>query len=292
MLTSDSTPTPFSPPRAGFFRRLRSGIPPRTSHRIVLCGVLVLTPFLGINSIRAIWRVSRAESAHRVLRQNGVSTSYLKTGFLHNLPTWGRKYCKTPYFINGISDQRGYFKSGDDNLELLNLFPDLQQLSLCAHPLDDQLISVLQQHPPLRSLCLYNSNATDAQLRAISSLSRLRVLLLGHSHLTDEGLQALAAFPDLEELYLDSEALTGQGFVYLRQLKHLKRLTLYGKKIDDHALKILADELHDSPLESLVFHRTSITENGKKELLRFQHLKQPLSWEKIGKTLNPFPFFH
>jgi hypothetical protein len=151
-------------------------------------------------------------------------------------------------------------------LPLLQLLPDLAQLSV-AHPrMDDAGMAHLKGLSKVAVLALQGSAVGDDGLPVLATLPGLRTLGLAKTKVTDAGLAHLKALPQLKYLSLSGNPITDAGLERLKSLTNLTGLNLDSTRITDAGLQ------HLSPMKRLTklnLSNTAVTEKGVMEARKF-----------------------
>ena len=174
-------------------------------------------------------------------------------------------------------------KATDDDLECLELLPDLVSLELgpemtdraldnlrfvpklrtlkIGSPITDTGLAQLQHVPGLEELCLHSCRSiTDAGLAHLGNHKQLRHLDLGATKIGDAGLAHLRDLSNLEHIDLQHYTkITNAGIAHLAVLHKLKYLRMSFTKVGDRGLVHLEGL---SGLKDLVLGRTKVTESG------------------------------
>jgi hypothetical protein len=179
-----------------------------------------------------------------------------------------------------------YRAPGDasDFLARLDLFPNLEVLSISRARVSPEALGDLSRLSNLKRVQLNGSRVSDACLEELANCSNLRSLVLidepgisrhGVRHLArlpnlttllmfemrfgDDMVQEVASLPQLTEFGFDSPRVTEAGFLALERLCGLRSLSLLGPQVTDAVLK--GFEVLRS-LKSLILTQTVITYRG------------------------------
>ena len=151
----------------------------------------------------------------------------------------------------------------DADLEYLEKFPQLRELSLSSTNITDAGLIHLGPLQVLEELALSGTRVSDAGLEHLNSLNKLRMLWLKNTQISDAGLERLASLSELKCLSLTGTRISDDGLVRLQELKTLRELSLGDTQITDEGLKHLGKI---SSLRRLFLERVRITDEGLKHL--------------------------
>jgi hypothetical protein len=199
----------------------------------------------------------------------------------------------------------------DDDLALLQVFPDLTYLNMYATKASDAGLVHLQTLTNLEYLIL-NERITDEGLAHLNGLKQLKSLSLGQtkvtgvgfarlaglSHLSeidltnsqanDAGLKEICGHVQLQTLKLGNTRMTDEGAVHLRRLEKLQSLTLHRTDISDEGLRSIATLPN---LQTLTLDGTKVTDRGIQQLVNLKNLQavsftEPLVNESAAELLR------
>jgi hypothetical protein len=186
----------------------------------------------------------------------------------------------------------------DENLSLLEQFPQLEWLDLSSAEITSRSLSFLSRLRELKHLYLNNCRwITDTSLRSIRELHNLVDLQLAeNSKISNEGLKYLQEMTGLTHLTLRSTGINNTALSHIEKLISLEFLDLSYTEISDSALaslcvlyklKMLSLEgcrkitdhgmIHLRSVDSLVDLRladTEITDKGLTHLMHLQNLEK------------------
>lgn len=172
-----------------------------------------------------------------------------------------------------------------ESWELLEAWPQLQELSLRYTDFGDEGIQHVARLTHLRQLDLRNTKITDAGLESLAPLTSLEVLDLAGTDVTDDGLRHLSKLTNLRKLNLAETDVVGPGLASLATLPRLESLLLYRCPVTDGGLVSLA-ELRS--LRELGLSLTEVTDAGLANLGGLSNLQNlGLSGAKISNAGLP-----
>ena len=178
----------------------------------------------------------------------------------------------------------------DEDLEVLQSFPLLEQLSLDGTEIEGRGLRFLAglenvdkvslfgcqicgeslaHLVHVRELRLTNTPIRDDDLAYLANSESITDLSLAGTDITDAGLQHLGRIKSLRVLCLHHTKVTGNGLDHLKDLEHLRTLQLGDTPLDDEGL------LHLPPLPGfwrLDLERTNVTGKGLNHLATLPRL--------------------
>jgi hypothetical protein len=158
----------------------------------------------------------------------------------------------------------------DDEVQMLEKFPNLQYLSLIDNALTDACLPTLARLSRLKGLYLANNPIQGRALGGIVALPCLTELDLRGTRITDAALEGQKiASESLEWLDLSSTQISGPGLKFISDLGSLKTLRLADSLISDAGLK----HISSSSLETINLESTDVTERGLASLMPLPKLK-------------------
>ena len=134
----------------------------------------------------------------------------------------------------------------DGDLELLNAFSDLADLSLENTKISDAGIQRLKKCQKLEWLNLYRTQIGDAALKHLAAFPNLKHLPIGETRITDTGLKHLTNMSQLVYLGLRGTSVGDAGLRHVHVLTNLTGLHLGATRISNHALTNLPPSLEIS----------------------------------------------
>ena len=129
--------------------------------------------------------------------------------------------------------------------------------------------TAIAQFHYLQELEICSPSVTDANIAPLAGLTDLTSLKLYYTHLTDSGILQLKTLHHLQILELTGGQYTGNTLGQL-DLRELRQLRLYGEKVNDSALRTLAN---CTALEKLDLRDTGITDAGLPHLKPLKTLR-------------------
>jgi serine/threonine protein kinase/WD40 repeat protein len=132
--------------------------------------------------------------------------------------------------------------SHDQMLDILRLFPELEELEILGSPITDASIATIDQLRRLKTLRISVCPISDRSLSAISRLERIEQLDLSNTSISGEQLQPLASLKSLQTLRLASLNISDAFLEKLPDWKQLKKLDVRNTVITpDATTKFIAE---------------------------------------------------
>lgn len=156
----------------------------------------------------------------------------------------------------------------DDDLEVLDLFPELEDITIISPEVTDAGLSRLPER--LTRLVIQCPRVTEQGLAGIAKMRRLESLDLESCQLRTLAGLALDQKPLLENLNLAGTQLTSEGAAPLAFAKKVTTLNLNATAIDDECMPIIGQL---SVLEELRLDGTLITDEGLLHLGSLRRLR-------------------
>ncbi len=114
----------------------------------------------------------------------------------------------------------------DDDLALLEPFPDLTALYLVGTSVTDVGLRRIGRFKKLRTLDLRMCSIGDAGLAVVEQFPHLETLVLRETLITDAGLKHIAGLTGLKTLDVSDTAITTKGLIHLKGLVRLETIEL------------------------------------------------------------------
>lgn len=158
-----------------------------------------------------------------------------------------------------------------EDLQNLNLFPEMNLLTLERVKLSEEVLDVLSKQKHLT--WIYSEDARYLNNRicqALAQMPNLQRLSLSGAQIDDEGASQLAKISTLTTLGLNGTKVTSAGLKELTKLRNLTYLSAAKTLIDDEGLRLVATL---SKLTWLDLDNTQITDAGIEHLRPLKSLR-------------------
>lgn len=153
-------------------------------------------------------------------------------------------------------------KVNDDDLALLQFFPNLQSLNLAKTSVSEAGLVNIKDLTKLRSLNLNDTQVIGQGLANLGGLRNLEVLELKNDRITGRELIYIKDLP-LQTLNLEGTPLTNLGLTHIKGMTSLKNLNLRGTRVTNNGILHLREL---SKLEKLDLRDLSIADGVYEEL--------------------------
>jgi hypothetical protein len=253
----------------------------RFSLRTLLIGMAVLGAILGVVANELV-RLRRHRRAETTVSELGGMYAFFSNNARDPWGPWWFPIVRSGLYadvesVSFCSERNEGLTDGD--LQVLEGFPRLHVVELCASGITDKGIVHLHRIPGLRRVVLHETQVTSKGLRGFKN-AQIEQLILGGASVSDETLECLRAFSKLKKLALYQTSVTNNGLANLKSVPTLEHLYLEKSPVSDEGMCHVAGL---TGLKQLELRALDVGDSGIARLVRLTNLES-LELEEVGLT--------